>query len=267
MKLSAPIYVLKSQAKALKRRQNISLTEALDQIAKQEGFATWSLLAAKSKSLLPSSYSEMLDFLNPGDLVLVAARPGMGKGIFAIGLIAQAFSGDRPKPHLFTLVEREEDTLSRLAAYGDPSTDNPDLCWIDCSNDICADYIIAMAKDRVRPGTLIVVDYLQMLDEKRVNPPLQTQIESLQNFAKTTGAILLFVCQIDRAVADRANQRPTISDIRLPNPLDLALFNKIIFLYRDSRESTEAEVSFAGAEDHLFKIGLDLEQPRFFDLA
>jgi len=38
-------------------------------------------------------------------------------------------------------------------------------------------------------------------------------------------------------------------------------------LYRDSREPTEVEVSFAGAEHHRFKIGLDLERPRVFDVA
>ena len=78
MKLSAPIYVLKSQAKDLKKSQGISFSEALNQVARKEGFATWSLLMAKRESLFPESYPQILDFLNEGDLVLVAARPRAG---------------------------------------------------------------------------------------------------------------------------------------------------------------------------------------------
>ncbi len=45
MKLSAPIYRLKHRAKALSRKVAIPLHDALDRIAAQEGFRSWSLLA------------------------------------------------------------------------------------------------------------------------------------------------------------------------------------------------------------------------------
>ena len=47
MKLSAPLYHLKRKAKLLSRAENIPLHEALDRVARQEGFGGWSLLAAK----------------------------------------------------------------------------------------------------------------------------------------------------------------------------------------------------------------------------
>jgi hypothetical protein len=40
MKLTAPLHVLKGKAKELKRSQAITMTEALDQIAKVEGFSS-----------------------------------------------------------------------------------------------------------------------------------------------------------------------------------------------------------------------------------
>ena len=46
MKLSAPIYQLKRNAKRLSREEKIPLHEALDRVAAQEGFGGWSLLAA-----------------------------------------------------------------------------------------------------------------------------------------------------------------------------------------------------------------------------
>jgi replicative DNA helicase len=186
--------------------------------------------------------------LNEGDLVLVAARPRAGKTVFASGLLAQAQQKKRPKGHLFTLVESEHDARKRF--------DAKDLCWIDCADDISADYIIASMQNSVEPGSLIVVDYLQMLDEKRTNPPLQEQISALQVFAKTTGCIIVFLCQLDRQIGERLDQRPTIADVRLPNPLDLKFFNKILFLYRESPEAELTEVSFAGHEANSFKVTL-----------
>jgi cell division protein FtsB len=47
MKLSAPVHVLKDQAKKLKREQSISMIDALNSIAKREGFSSWSLLQSK----------------------------------------------------------------------------------------------------------------------------------------------------------------------------------------------------------------------------
>ena len=70
MKFTAPIFILKQQAKALSRKEKIPLHQALDRIASREGFNAWSLLAAKAASDRPSE--KFLDQLSPGDLALVA---------------------------------------------------------------------------------------------------------------------------------------------------------------------------------------------------
>ena len=54
MKLSAPLYHLKRKAKLLSRAENIPLHEALDRVARQEGFGAWSLLAAKVTATAPA---------------------------------------------------------------------------------------------------------------------------------------------------------------------------------------------------------------------
>ena len=270
MKLSAPIHRLRSHAKDIKKNNNVPLADALDQVARKEGYATWSLLISKRESLLPNNFSELLDFLNPGDLVLVGARPGVGKTLFSAGLLAHAIEADRPG-YLFELTEREEEMRPRLDAHlTDPG--NTSRCYIDCSDDIDADYIIATVSARggassgLERGT-VVVDYLQMLDEKRSSPSLQTQIETLKVFAKETGCIVVFISQVRRQVADRADQRPGLEDIRLPNPLDLDLFNKIIFLYRETPAGENAEVLLVGKFDHNFQITLDRAPLRFVDRA
>ncbi len=49
MKLSAPLYHLKRKARLLSRSENIPLHQALDRVARQEGFDGWSLLAANRR--------------------------------------------------------------------------------------------------------------------------------------------------------------------------------------------------------------------------
>ena len=90
MKLSAPIHVLRAQAKRLKTEQNLSLTTAQNTIAKREGYASWSQLIARQTKLKPETISELKNYLNNGDLILLGARPRLGKVRLAARLIAEA---------------------------------------------------------------------------------------------------------------------------------------------------------------------------------
>src|SRR5258705_3425225 len=120
MKMSAPLYHLKRQAKLLSRAENIPLHEALDRIARQEGFGGWSLLAAKVTASAPAE--KLFARLAPGDLVLVGARPGQGKTLMSLELAVQAMkSGSRGA--VFTLEDTGKDMLDRFRAIGAASED------------------------------------------------------------------------------------------------------------------------------------------------
>mgnify|MGYP001198533894 CR=1 FL=1 len=71
MKLSAPIHVLKSQAQLLRRDQSISNTDALNLIAKREGYNSWSLLHSEHRDGFPVSYDGILEYFNSGALKLI----------------------------------------------------------------------------------------------------------------------------------------------------------------------------------------------------
>lgn len=79
-------------------------------------------------------------------------------------------------------------------------------------------------------GTLVVIDYLQLLDQRRESPPLATQVSALKSFARDRGLVIVFISQIDRSYDPSKKPHPEIQDVRLPNPLDLMLFNKTCFL-------------------------------------
>lgn len=236
MKLSAPVYHLKRQARLLSRQHKVPLHEALDRIAAQEGFASWSLLASKAGEITPAG--RLFAQLAPGDLVLVGARPGHGKTLMSLELAVEAMkSGNRGV--FFTLEYTQRDVLDRFRAIGaDPARFN-EMFEFDSSDAISADYIVRTLGS-APSGTLVVIDYLQLLDQRRENPDLMAQVRTLKAFAGDRGLILVFISQIDRSYDPAKKPCPDIGDVRLPNPLDLSLFNKTCFL-------NEGEIRFQAA--------------------
>lgn len=223
MTLSAPIHHLKRKAKLLSRDGNIPLHAALDRIAAEEGYAGWSHLAAKAAGI--SDAAKLLPRLVPGDMLLVGARPGQGKTRFSLELAVEAMKQGRPA-FFFTLEYTPRDMDALFAKIG---ATRADMFTLDSSDGIHAAYIIEQLRDAPR-GTVAVIDYLQLLDQKRETPPLAAQVAQLKAFAAASGVIFVFISQIDRAYDAAARDFPGPGDIRLPNPLDLALFSKTCFI-------------------------------------
>ena len=226
MKLSAPIYRLKRKARLLSRQRNIPLNRALDEIARQEGYKSWSLLAARLSAETPAA--RLFGQLREGDLLLVGARPGHGKTLLGLELALEAIkSGAKGK--FFSLEYAERDVQNCLSAIGADQGMLRGLFEFDGSDAITADYLIAALVWAPR-GTLVVIDYLQLLDQKRERPDLMTQVRALKAFASERGLILVFLSQIDRSYGASEKPCPGLGDVRLPNPLDLTLFDRACFL-------------------------------------
>ena len=227
MQLSAPIHVLKRKAKLAARGNDIALHQALDKVAIEEGFNSWSHLVSSSVNENPAR--QILSQLESGDLALIGARPGQGKTLLGLELVARA-SDVRRNGYFFTLDYHERDVAERFSSIGiDPSTFKGSVV-IDTSDDVSADYVINRLGVE-KEAALIVVDYLQLLDQKRTNPSLDVQIRSLQRYVLETGAMCLMISQIDRSFDLAEKSMPDISDIRLPNPVDLSAFRKLFFLH------------------------------------
>ncbi|MBJ6125896.1 DNA helicase [Microvirga splendida] len=226
MRLSAPIFHLKRKAKLLSRDEGIPLHKALDRIAVQEGYSGWSLLASKQSALAPAG--KIFAQLVPGDLMLLGARPGQGKTLMSLELAVEAMrSGKRCA--FYSLEYTEKDILERFRAIGVEPAQFDGQFDFDCSDAIQADYIIAALASAPR-GTIAVIDYLQLLDQRRENPALEVQVGALRSFAQERGMIIVFISQIDRSYDPSKKPCPDIRDVRLPNPLDLTLFSKLCFL-------------------------------------
>ncbi|NTE86260.1 DNA helicase [Agrobacterium rubi] len=227
MTLSAPIFQLKRRAKLMARDKNMPLHEALDSVAASEGFASWSLLS--SHSAAPQEAEKTLHLLSDGDMLLVAGRPGQGKTRHALRLLVDALQ-DKRRAILFTLEFTEQQARQHIRTISKGNPEVADTLQIITSDAISADYIIQHLSG-VERGSIVVIDFLQILDQNRSKPPLSEQVFVLSEFARRTGAILVFISQIDRSFDPDAKRLPDIGDIRLPNDIDLRLFTKTCFLH------------------------------------
>lgn len=227
MKLSAPIYALKREAKALSRQEDIPLHAALDRVAVREGFSAWSLLAAKAVEKLGPE--ELFARLEPGDMLLLGARPMQGKTMMSLRIAAEAMKAGR-RAVFFTLEYAEREVTDRFRRIGEDPARFGDLFSFDCSEAIGDSHIIERLASVPR-GTVAVIDYLQLLDQRRDKPELMRQVRALKVFARERGITFVFLSQIDRAYDPATKPCPDLDDVRLPNPLDLALFDKTCFLH------------------------------------
>lgn len=224
MRLSAPIYQLKRRARLLSRREAIPLHEAQDRIAREEGLASWSLLASRAARKAPAA--GLLAGLAGGDMLLIGARPGQGKTMLGLQLLLDALREGR-RAVFFTLEYTEAEVLRRLQSLDPGPGRVPEIVT---SEAIGADMIVAHLADAPR-GTVAVVDYLQILDQQRSKPALAEQMAVLHDFARRTGVILGFISQIDRSFDPERDGVPGPGHVRLPNPIPAGLFSRACFLH------------------------------------
>lgn len=226
MRLSTPIYRLKRNARMLSRQRGIALNEALDSIARESGFRSWDHLAFAARS---DPASRLLRELRQGEMVLLGARPGHGKTLLALELALAAARNGKPST-FFTLEYTEAQVRARLASLGHANDQREATLVIDTSDDIRADHVVNRLSEESHPA-FAAIDYLQLLDQKRENPPLAEQLTALSDYARGSGSIIVLVSQIDRDFESADRRMPALGDVRLPNSADLKLFSKACFLH------------------------------------
>ena len=226
MRLSAPIFALKRKARLLSRSENIPLNQALNRISQMEGYLNWSLLAADSKNT--NFARNIFHQLKPGNLLLLGARKGHGKTSLALQLLSEAVKHGE-NSLLFSLDFTKNEVSNVMNNLGISDLENNKQFSFDGSDDIYSGHIIERISSLPKNST-IVIDYLQLLDQKRKNPTLSDQISELENYASQLGTKFIFLSQIVRSFEQSDKSMPDLDDIRLPNPINLEAFHKTCFL-------------------------------------
>ena len=202
--------------------------------------------------------------LQPGDLIIVAGRPSMGKTAFALniaeylGLHEQlpvaVFSMEMAatqivmrmigsvagvdQHHVRTGRIHDEDWPKLTSAWGKL---NSAQMYIDESAALNALELRARARRLHRqvggPGLgLIVVDYLQLMSASGQGENRATEISeisrSLKALAKELNVPVLALSQLNRSLEQRPNKRPIMSDLRESGAIEQDA-DLILFIYRD----------------------------------
>ena len=200
--------------------------------------------------------------LQPGDLVIVAGRPSMGKTTFALNIAENAAISANTPVAVFTMeMSREQLTMRMISSIGrvDQShlrTGNfGDEDWarinsaiaqmktapiyIDDSGALTPTEVRARARrlKRERGGLgLIVIDYLQLMQVSGTKENRATEISeisrSLKALAKELQVPVIALSQLNRGVEQRTDKKPVMSDLRESGAIEQDA-DVIMMIYRE----------------------------------
>ncbi|HYB90387.1 MAG TPA: replicative DNA helicase [Candidatus Binataceae bacterium] len=216
--------------------------------------------------------------LQPSDLVIIAARPSMGKTALALNIAAHAAVEAEPRLGVafFSLEMSKEQLVLRLLcseARVDSARaragylgerDFPRLAqaaarlseanmYIDDSSDITPIQLKAkcrrLKRERASNLGLVIIDYLQLMRAARPGESREKEIaeisRSMKALAKELKVPVVALSQLNRQVETRPDRRPLLADLRESGALEQDA-DVIAFIYRDEmyhRDSKEAGVA------------------------
>jgi replicative DNA helicase len=214
---------------------------------------------------IPTGFTDldsMTSGFQPGDLVIVAGRPSMGKTAFSLniaenvaldtGLPVAVFSMEmgatqlamrmigsvgRLDQHRMRTGRLEDEDWVRLTTALGKLNDAP--MFIDESAGLNALEVRARARRLHRQCGklgLIVIDYLQLMSATRQGENRATEISeisrSLKALAKELDVPVVALSQLNRGLEQRPNKRPVMSDLRESGAIEQDA-DLILFIYRD----------------------------------
>ena len=213
---------------------------------------------------IPSGFIDLdnrtLGFM-PGQLIIVAARPAMGKSAFALNILANAAIRAKKSVVYFSLEMSKEELTSRVLA-SEAMVDSQkirsgkleDEDWISLTNasgtlseaKIILDDTSGFTPIELRAKCrklkmehdigLVVIDYLQLMDASKVTASRQADISeisrSLKVLAREIGVPIIALSQLSRAPEQRPDHRPMLSDLRESGSIEQDA-DMVMFLYRD----------------------------------
>ena len=233
---------------------------------------------------VPTGYSR-LDNLTSGlqksDLIILAARPSMGKTALALN-IARNVAVDANMPVAVFSIEMSREQLSMRLLCSEARIDSSRLrsgffsredwvnltsaaevlseapIYIDDSPDISAMAIRAKAR-RLKMDKdigLIIIDYLQLMrssaSAERRDLEISEMSRSLKALAKELNIPVMALSQLNRKLEERHDKRPQLSDLRESGALEQDA-DVVFFIYRDEVYNRDENNPNKGTAELLLK--------------
>src|SRR5690606_19946003 len=182
--------------------------------------------------------------LQRGDLIVLAARPSMGKTSLAIGIALHAAISHQVPTAVFSLEMAKEQIVQRMLCH-EALEDRGQLRrgMLDDDESGSLTNLEMRAKARRlkadhRELGLIVVDYIQLMHSAGKVENRQQEVSeisrSLKALAKELDVPILALSQLSRAPEQRADHRPQLSDLRESGSIEQDA-DVVLFLYRPER--------------------------------
>ena len=230
---------------------------------------------SQSDSLIPGLSTGLRDLdmkingLNKSDLLLIAARPAMGKTSFALNIGLNVAKKYNSTVAFFSLEMSREQLVMRLMS-GESFVDSQKmatgklteeewekLCMASAAlsqTDIRVDDnpAITVAEmnaklRRVDNLGLVIIDYLQLMTGSGYGKTSENRVQvvgeisrSLKIMAKELNVPVICLSQLSRAVESRQDKRPIMSDLRESGAIEQDA-DAILFLYRDDYYNPNSE--------------------------
>ena len=229
----------------------------------------------ESDSAIPGLSTGMLDLdkkingLNKSDLLLVAARPAMGKSAFALNLALNVAKKYNQTVAIFNLEMSREQLAMRLLAI-ESFVDGQKMATGKLSdeewNKLCmASSALSQTDIRIDDNPsitvaemnakcrrldnlgMVVIDYLQLMNgsgygkggDSRVNVVSEIS-RSLKIMAKELNVPVICLSQLSRGPESRTDKRPMLSDLRESGAIAQDA-DEVLFLYRDEYYNENSE--------------------------
>jgi replicative DNA helicase len=202
----------------------------------------------------------ILGGIEPGNLVILAARPSMGKSAFALSIIAKLAIREHRPVAMFSLEMSEDELAMRLQSSGSliplerlrRGEVRPDE-WdrlrtattaierapihVDDSSDVTLAELRSKSrrlKMRVPDLSLVIVDYLQLMSSEGENRNQQISALSrgLKVLARQLEVPVLCLAQLNRQLEQRPDKRPMLSDLRDSGAIEQDA-DIVCFLFRE----------------------------------
>ena len=214
--------------------------------------------------------------LNRSDLIILAARPGMGKTSFALNIASYVSMKCKKKVAFFSLEMSREQLAARLLSTEGliPGTklrtgklsdeewlrliEAGDVLskaelYIDYSSNITVPEIKAKLKKQ-KGFDLVIIDYLQLMKPARANNNHVQEVSEitrdLKILAKEMNVPVITLSQLSRASEQRAEHKPQLSDLRdsgsIEQDADIVLFLYREDYYKDKSDQTPSDTSNHG---------------------
>lgn len=241
------------------------MTELIDEI--RTAFKTGEYITGLKTGF--AGLDKLTTGLHPGQLVVIAARPAMGKSVLAQN-IAENVAEAGGSSAIFSLeMQRREHQLRSLARQGSipldrlrtgalaeedvpkmkPAIDRIEgwKFFVEDDGAITPPELRARARrlQRTEGLDLLVVDYLQLMSSGKQTDNRSLEIaqitRSLKMLARELGIPVIAVSQLNRGVEGRAdNKRPGLADLRESGAIEQDA-DLIVFIYRDDYYKPDSE--------------------------